>query len=287
MRFSPVWLRVEAASLPRNARHNTRRKLLSTEIYGHITRFRFSTARSRAVGYEVSAFLVLGTLIDCGFPDVHGDLAGLLQGHRPDGVLLTHHHEDHAGNVEYLAASSYPLAAPAQTLQLLREETPIGLYRRFVWGVPKRLTSPVTLFTPPAELQLIHAPGHSADHHVVWEPDSRTLFAADLFLGVKVRVARPGEDPRALARSLRTIAALNPKVMFDSHRGQVPEPVASLTAKADWLDETIGRIDTLAAQGMNDHAIRRSVLGAEDSVFYFSAGDLSRINFVRAVRRSA
>lgn len=260
--------------------------MLSTEIYGHITRFRFSTARSQAVGYEVSAFLVRGTLIDCGFPDVQGDLAGLLQAHRPDGVLLTHYHEDHAGNIEFLASTRYPLAAPAQTFQMVREESSIGFYRRFVWGVPRRLTSAVTPFTPPTELQLIHAPGHSVDHHVVWEPDTRTLFAGDLFLGVKVRVARPGEDPRTLARSLRTIAALNPLVMFDSHRGQVPEPVASLTAKADWLDETIARIDALSAQGMNDHAIRRAILDAEDSSFYFSAGDLSRINFVRAVRRS-
>ena len=261
--------------------------MLSTERYGHITRFRFSTARSRAVGYEVSAYLVRGTLIDCGFPDVQGDLIGLLQGHRPDGVVLTHYHEDHAGNVEHLAATGFPLAAPEQTLDLLREDSPIGFYRRFVWGVPRRLTSTPNPFTLPPELQLIHAPGHSADHHVVWEPDSRTLFSADLFLGVKVRVARPGEDPRLLAKSLRKIAALSPHVMFDSHRGQVPEPVASLNAKADWLDETIARIDALSAQGMNDHSIRRTVLGAEDSTFYFSAGDLSRINFVRAVRRSS
>jgi endoribonuclease LACTB2 len=261
--------------------------LLSTERYGHITRFRFSTARSRAVGYEVSAYLVRGVLIDCGFPDVHGDLVGLLQAQRPDGVVMTHYHEDHAGNVEHLAATGFPLAAPARTLDLLREDSPIGFYRRFVWGAPRRLASTPASFTLPAELQLIHAPGHSADHHVVWEPDTRTLFSADLFLGVKVRVARPGEDPRLLAKSLRRIAALNPHVMFDSHRGQVPEPVASLNAKADWLEESIARIDTLAAQGMNDHSIRRAVLGAEDSTFYFSAGDLSRINFVRAVRRSS
>jgi glyoxylase-like metal-dependent hydrolase (beta-lactamase superfamily II) len=260
--------------------------MLSTEVYGHITRLRFSTARSRAVGYEVSAYLVQDTLIDCGFPDVHGDLVGLLQAQRPQGVVLTHCHEDHAGNVEYLAASHYPLTAPRATLELLRETSPIGFYRRFVWGVPRRLTSDVTPFTLPAGLQLIPAPGHSVDHHVIWEPDTRTLFAGDLFLGVKVRVARPGENPRVLARSLREIAALGPLVMFDSHRGQVPEPVASLNAKADWLDETIARIDQLAAQGMNDHAIRRAVLGPEDSTFYFSAGDLSRINFVRAVRRS-
>jgi len=255
------------------------------ERHGPVTRFRFSTGRSRSVGYEVSAFLLHGMLIDCGFPDVESDLATILTGHTPRGVILTHYHEDHAGTVEYVARRGVPIAAPSLTLQLLRESPSLGLYRRFCWGVPDRLASTVTPFMPDG-LELVSAPGHSPDHHVVWEPATRTLFAADLFLGVKVRVARPGEDPRLLARSLRTIARLEPAIMFDSHRGLVPNPVAALIAKADWLDATIAQIDALDREGMNDHAIRRAVLGAEGAVYWFSAGDLSRINFVRAVLRS-
>ena len=249
-----------------------------------MTRFRFSTARSRSVGYEVSAFLVRGTLIDCGFPDVESDLASALAAHSPSGVILTHYHEDHAGNVEYVAAHNIPISAPPATLDLLRRKPSMGFYRRFVWGTPKVLASNITPHEPDG-LTMIPAPGHSPDHHVVWDADARTLYSADLFLGVKVRVARPGEDPRTLARSLRQIAKLDPVTMFDSHRGLVPNPVSTLIAKADWLDETIARIDSLRASGLNEHAIRREVLGAEDAVYWFSAGDLSRINFVRAVLR--
>ena len=260
--------------------------LLTVERHGPVTRFRFSTARSRSVGYEVSAFLVRGMLIDCGFPDVESDLETILTEHAPTGVILTHYHEDHAGNVDYIARRGFPIASSEATLGLLREKSPIGFYRRFVWGTPKRLTSSVTPFVADG-LQVLAAPGHSADHHVIWDAETGTLFSADLFLGVKVRVARPGEDPRLLARSLRDIAKLEPEIMLDSHRGLVPNPVAALTAKADWLDETIARIDTLRRSGMNEHAIRREVLGAEDAVYWFSAADLSRINFVRAVLRSA
>ena len=259
--------------------------MIAVEKYGPVTRIRFSTGRSRAVGYEVSAFLLRGMLIDCGFPDVESDLAAVISEHSPRGVVLTHAHEDHAGNVEYLARRRMPIAAATPTLDLLQSEPSIGLYRRFCWGVPARLTSPIVPFVPDG-LELIAAPGHSLDHHVAWEPGTRTLFSADLFLGVKVRVVRPGEDPRLLARSLRTIARLEPDTMFDSHRGLIPNPVATLIAKADWLDATIAHIDALAREGMNDHAIRRAVLGAEDAVYWFSAGDLSRINFVRAVLRS-
>ena len=226
-----------------------------------------------------------GVLIDSGFPDVETDLATIITEHAPRGVVITHYHEDHAGNVEYLAKRGVPIAAPDSTTALLQGEPSIGFYRRFCWGMPKRLRSPLTPFTPEG-LQVISAPGHSSDHHVVWHPATRTLFSADLFLGVKVRVARPGEDVRQLARSVRTIAALGPERMFDSHRGLVPDPVSTLLAKADWLDTTIARIDELSANGMNDYAIRREVLGAEDAAYWFSAGDLSRINFVRTVLRS-
>ena len=244
-----------------------------------------STTRSRSVGYEVSAFLRNGTLVDCGFADAESDLASLLAAYSPRGVLLTHHHEDHAGNVEYVAQRGIPVAAPAETLTLLRARPTMGFYRRFVWGTPRVLSAPVAPFEPEG-LQLIPAPGHSPDHHVAWHADSRTLFSADLFLGMKVRVARPGEDPRALARSLREIASLEPATMLDSHRGLVPNPVSALLAKADWLDETIARVDALRRSGMNEHAIRREVLGPEDAAYWFSAGDLSRINFVRAILRA-
>jgi glyoxylase-like metal-dependent hydrolase (beta-lactamase superfamily II) len=134
-------------------------------------------------------------------------------------------------------------------------------------------------------LELIPTPGHASDHHVVWDAERETLFAGDLFLGVKVRAAHPGEDPRQLARSVRTAAALRPKRMFDSHRGLVPEPVATLLAKADWLDDTIARIERLITQGWSDRAITRMILGREDAAHYMSRGALSKVNFVRAVRR--
>ena len=36
-----------------------------------------------------------------------------------------------------------------------------------------------------------------------WDAERETVFGGDLFLGVRVRVAHPGEDPRQLARSVR------------------------------------------------------------------------------------
>src|SRR5687768_15817331 len=245
---------------------------------------RLRSWRSSAMGYSVCVFLVRDQLIDTGFPGAKRDVARLLEERRPRGVIVTHQHEDHAGNVDLVAARGIPIAMARSTEEALRVGEPnVGFYRRACWGTMPRLIPALTPLEPDG-LELIATPGHSPDHHVVWDADRRVLFGGDLFLGVKVRVARPMEDPRALARSARRAATLQPRVLFDAHRGLVPNGSVMLSAKADWLEEMIGRIDALIAQGRSDRAITRAVLGREDLVALASRGDLCRLNFVRAVR---
>ena len=239
------------------------------------------------MGYSVCVFLVRNQLVDTGFPGARRDVARLVEERRPRGVIVTHQHEDHAGNVDLVARRGIPIAMARATEDALRAgEANVGLYRRACWGTMPRLTTRFEAYEP-SGLELIPTPGHSPDHHVVWDANRGTLFGGDLFLGVKVRVARPMEDPRALAQSLRRAAALEPRVVLDAHRGVVPNGAGALAAKAAWLDEVIGVIDAHITRGWNDRAITRAVLGREDVVALVSGGDLSRLNFVRAVRATA
>lgn len=198
--------------------------------------------------------------------------------------MLTHHHEDHAGNAELVARAEIPMAASPATLAALRSPTSIRLYRRVTWGTPPPLRTPVVPFAHD-DFRLIPAPGHSHDHHVVWDASTGTLFGGDLYLGVKVRIAHPGEDPRLLARTLRAIASLGPVRLFDAHRGFVGAPASLLESKADWIDETIHAIEQRIAAGASDAGIVRELFGGESVPGYLSHGDYSRTNFVRAVRR--
>lgn len=248
---------------------------------------RLKSWRSAAMGYSVCVFLVRGQLIDTGFPGARRTVARLLDERRPRGIIVTHQHEDHAGNVTLAAERGFPIAMARTTEDALRAgEADVGLYRRACWGTMTPLRAAMEPHEP-AGLTLIATPGHSPDHHVVWDAERDTLFAGDLFLGVKVRVARPMEDPRALAHSARRAAALRPRVLFDAHRGLVPNGAEALAAKAMWLEETIGAVDERIARGWSDRAITRAVLGREDVVAVVSRGDLSRLNFVRAVRATA
>ena len=259
--------------------------MLRIERHGDVTRLEMMSIASRLIGYSASAYLVRGVLIDCGFHAARRAIDAILARERPDGVFITHYHEDHAGNIERVARLGIPIATSPDTLARVRPPPPIGFYRRFTWGTAPPLVSTVTTFEHD-HLRLIAAPGHSADHHVIWNERDGTLFGGDLYLGVKVRVAHPGEEPRVLAATLRRIAALGPARLFDAHRGFVANPTPLLEAKADWTEETIAAIERRIAAGAPDVVIVRELLGGESFPGYFSGGDYSRTNLVRAVRRT-
>lgn len=237
------------------------------------------------MGFSVSTYVVRGVLVDTAFHDVRADLDAWIGARRPDGAILTHYHEDHAGNVELVASRGVPLWIAPATFAKLRAPEPILWYRRWCWGVQPPLTSRVTPFAH-SPLEVIHTPGHSSDHHVVWDPERETVFGADLFLGVKVRVTHPWprEDVRAQIASIRRVVALKPKRYFDGHRGLVSNAVSQLTAKADWTEETVGRIDELIDRGLDDREIVRALFGGEDRWSLLTTYDYSRRNYVASVR---
>ena len=249
-----------------------------------VTAVRLDWWRSRLAGYQVFTFLVRGVLIDSGFPGAARDITSLLREHRVRGAFITHHHEDHAGNAELLATTGVPLAMAESTAEIINAPQPIGWYRRFTWRAMRPLISHTTPFVD-ASLSLLHAPGHCADHHVVWDSASGTLFAGDLFLGVKVRVAHADEDPRAHVASLRAMVAREPTRVFCMHRGLLPDGAKMLSVKADWMDEMIGTIERLFADGQSVQLIRSRVFGARGRTDFISQGDYSSTNLIRAVLR--
>lgn len=256
--------------------------MIEERRHDDVLELRGSSRVSRAMGFAVHAYLVRGVLVDTLFPALGGDVAAWLAARRPAGALLTHHHEDHAGNISVLASRGLPAGMASTTLARVRRPAPVGYYRRLCWGVPAALAADPAPFAADG-LELIPAPGHSMDHHVVWDRETGTVFGGDLFLGVKVRIAHPGEDVRGQPAVLRRIAALGPVRFFDAHRGLVPDPVAALRAKADWIEEIADRIARRAADGWAASAITRDVLGRGDLTGLVSRGDYAKRNLVDAL----
>ncbi len=250
-----------------------------------VTEWRFGTLLSRFAGYTSSAFLTDdGILIDTGIPACGAAFERLLDATDVRGVVITHHHEDHAGNLERVARRGIPTWIGPATMPLVTTVARLRAYRRLTWTSMPPLASAVTRFAP-TSVEMVSTPGHSADHHVFWQPGTRTLFSGDLFLGVAVRVMQEDEDPWQLIESLEQAAALGPTRMFCAHRGLVPDPVTALRAKAQWIRDTIATVTDAITLGASDSQILARVLGGESVTGRLSGGEYARRNFVRAVRR--
>jgi glyoxylase-like metal-dependent hydrolase (beta-lactamase superfamily II) len=261
--------------------------MIDIQRFGDVERIRLVSWGSRLAGMDVSAYLVRGVLVDTGFPLARRTLARLLDEREIAGAMVTHYHEDHAGNVDLLVERGVPIVMHPTTLARLRAPEAIRVYRRVVWGSPRALTAPLSALTNTPSLRFVHTPGHSDDHQIVWDAEHATVFSGDLWLGVRARVMHEDENPFQILDSLRIVRALDPQRMFDAHRGLVQQPVTAIDAKIGFLEDTIAEVRLKLAAGWSDRAIVRAVFGGDETVALVSRGEYSRANFVAAVRRGA
>ena len=122
--------------------------MIRLEQHGPVTRATFTTPRTRLVGIAVSCYLVDGVVVDTAFPDVRRDFRAWLDECRPRGILLSHHHEDHAGNMNSVAKRALPAWVAPDTLHALRHVKKIGFYRHFTWAEMRVLTRDIIPFDP-------------------------------------------------------------------------------------------------------------------------------------------
>jgi glyoxylase-like metal-dependent hydrolase (beta-lactamase superfamily II) len=201
-------------------------------------------------------------------------------------VVVTHHHEDHAGNLARLAATgTAQILAPSESLDALADGFPLQVYRRLIWGRPRRVrAAPLPALvdlTDGSALEPVLLPGHSPDMTCFLERRRRVLFSADLYVARRQRYLRADESLTGILDSLRRALELDFDTLLCAHRGVVEDGKDHLRQKLMYFEELYDRAAALAETGLGVTEIPRRLPGPEDSVSRLSLLHYSKRNLIR------
>jgi glyoxylase-like metal-dependent hydrolase (beta-lactamase superfamily II) len=229
-------------------------------------------------------------LVDCGPANMFARLRRLLQQIPATKILITHHHEDHTGNLApLLAGKEMEVYAHPQAEGLLQDvHREIPFYRRLIWGRPQPARmNPIPEFveTPQYGFRVLHTPGHSQDHVCLFEPDRRWLFTGDLYLASYLRYLREDENIHQIMKSLRILIDLNPKMIFCGHRGFITDAQNQLSKKLGFLETLSEEVSRFREKGIPEKEIIRRKFKNDRFFRWLSRGEFSTANLVRAFTR--
>jgi glyoxylase-like metal-dependent hydrolase (beta-lactamase superfamily II) len=236
----------------------------------------------------VYCFAVGDTLVDTG---LSCEAESVLRLAREAGVrraLLTHHHEDHAGNAALLAREGVEVLASTETAPLVARSLPIRFYQHVLWGsAPAVRATPLpgeTTRIGEHEARVVPAPGHCDDQVAYHVPSEGWLFSGDAFIHERVKVFRRDEDFARTVATLERLAALDFDVLLCAHRPRLQGGRAALREKLDWLRSLEGTVRDLHARGVESREIAaRLSLGTKHPFYRLTFGDISTSNMVRSI----
>lgn len=232
------------------------------------------------------------TVIDTGPPNQWRTVRRFLAERDVRQVVVTHHHEDHSGNLAGVGRlgredlQEPELYCPERARERLARGFPLRLYQHLAWGRPGRCR-PEPL---PEEIRVegvgslrpLPAPGHSDDMTCFLAPDRGWLFTGDLYISSRVTYLRQDEDLRAQLVSLRRVLAADFETIFCSHRGPIAAGKEALRRKLDFLESLRQRVRHLRDQGRGLGEITRLLLGREDLMSWMTGFHFSKRNLIRA-----
>lgn len=243
-------------------------------------------------GFDMKAacYRVGRTLIDTGPPNQWRAIRRFAreqnETHGIDRIVLTHHHEDHAGNAGRLQELlDVPVYAPEASLKRLQEGFPLKLYRRIVWGSPSPVEAePVPGVLPLSdgtELRTLPAPGHTDDMVCYLAADHGLLFSADLYVTERPEHLRDDEDVLQFIQSIHEVLQHDFHTVFCGHRGVLEGGRRALSEKAKYLEALCGVVQR---RYRNDKRpvleITNEILGNEGMPYWISGGEISKRNLI-------
>lgn len=259
-----------------------------------VQRFRLIVDRSSSTPkMGVNVFFVNGLLIDTGHSNAEKRALKIFQDLSIEQIVLTHHHEDHAGNLQALKQiKNYPVYAHKICVELMRSPPPVCFIERKTWGsntaVKGILPVGKTIETEQYKFHIIHTPGHSEDHICLYEANQGWLFSGDLYVHHYIRYFMATESIAQQIDSLKKVLQLDVQRYFCSHSFKEDLFQERFERKLQFLEDFYGNVVRLHQKGFRPARIMKELQIKEKwMIRLLSGGWLSGINMVHSAIRDA
>lgn len=240
------------------------------------------------LGYSLvtCSYWVDGVLIDTGPHRLSKEFLPFFQARKIDKVVLTHGHEDHCGNASFLAGKGVPVYLHEKSVAAAAKPVRIPFYRWVFWQPrPPFQAAPLPPHLETAggkTLEVIEAPGHTADHVAFYYPEAGALFTGDLFVSTSAKMGWPWENYVAWINSLAILLEYDFHWLCCSHSGIVPRGKQVLAKKLANLRELQGEILRLKEQGLTVQEINRQLFPSMVKMRLFTGGEWDSVHIIRS-----
>lgn len=241
---------------------------------------------------SVHSFFIDGLLIDTGPPKLKQEFLQWLEPKLLKQVFITHHHEDHSGNINPISTQfKVPIYGSLCCSELVQGQVATSLPQRLFWGTPV-FTDRVQPFdqsrlsTPKYDFDLIPIPGHAEDQVALFEPKQGWLFSADAFVSPQIKYFMKKESMAQQIQSLKKMASLDFDVLLCCHSPVVKGGKALIEQKINYLEQYYAAVVYYYKKGQSPRQILKSI-GAKERWFqyFFSGGNMCAVNMVKSVIR--
>src|SRR5699024_2703175 len=191
-----------------------------------------------------------------------------------DGVILTHHHEDHTGMAYWIDKhKNIPIHMHQKGVEKGLKKGPLPLYRRIFWGERKAFHAQMIgpeFTTNSYTWDVIHTPGHAEDHLALLNKEKGWLFGGDLYVLANPKSMFSFESVPVLISSLEKVLTYDFDTYICSHVGVINDGRAAIKSKLAYLREIEGKVITLHKKGLKPKEIQKSLFPKIHPLHYLS-----------------
>ncbi|HPA36469.1 MAG TPA: MBL fold metallo-hydrolase [Chitinophagales bacterium] len=252
--------------------------------------YRFSVYRLGSNVQTVYAYVVDDLLIDTAQSHNQENILLVAEQHKINKIILTHHHEDHSGNVSLLMdVLNVDAYAHPETVRILKRGYKVSPLAQFISGGVmsahlKPLLETDIVETAHHRLQPIYTPGHCTDHYCYYEKERGWLFSGDLYVADKIKYFANFESLLTQIESLKKLVALDFDVLFCAHNPKTVGGKQRLRNKLQFFEDFAGQVEKYYRQGHNARQIF-ALMGMKENYLnkYLTFGNFCAENMVHSV----